>query len=96
MRRVLVAEDSTTRTWEIRGDDDKVLGTDSEERLAPELVNADTLRVRSRLALNANATFLAIATPTNAQVTNQVTALTKECSALIRLLLGALDSTAGT
>ena len=47
-------------------------------------------------ALAANATFLALAVPTNAQTLAQVQTLTKECSALIRLLLQQFDSVAGT
>lgn len=58
--------------------------------------NARTLRTRAIAALNANATYLAIANPNNSQVAAQVTTLTKECSGLIRLLLNQFDTTAGT
>lgn len=58
--------------------------------------NGDTLRQKAQQALNANATFQAIASPTNAQNATQVQALTKQCNGIIRLLLGALDSTTGT
>lgn len=58
--------------------------------------NRDTLQTRAQSALAANATFLAITAPTAAEVRTQTIALTKECSALIRLLLNQLDSTAGT
>jgi len=58
--------------------------------------NLNTLRSRAGQALTANATFLALASPSNAQVLAQVQTLTRECSALIRLLLGQLDSTANT
>lgn len=57
--------------------------------------NGDTLVQRAQTALTTNTTFLALASPTNAQTLAQVQALTKECSALIRLLTNALDSTAG-
>lgn len=63
---------------------------------AAAATNAGTLQQRAQNALQANANYLAVAAPTNAQVAAQVQLLTKECSALIRLLLGQLDSTAGT
>lgn len=53
--------------------------------------NAADLRDKASSALATNVTFLAIASPSNAQVSTQVKALTRECSALIRLLLGQTD-----
>jgi hypothetical protein len=61
-----------------------------------DAVNERTLRDRATQALQANADFLALASPTNAQTLAQVKTLTRECSALIRLLLRKLDTTAGT
>lgn len=58
--------------------------------------NAKTLRQRADAALAANATYLAIASPTNAQITAQVRRLTQENNAIIRLLVGKLDTTDGT
>lgn len=58
--------------------------------------NQQTLQQRAQAALAANATFLSIGSPTNAQNAAQVQALTKQCNGLIRLLINALDSTSGT
>lgn len=52
-----------------------------------EQVNADTIRARARTALDANATFLAITSPTNAQTLAQVKALTRQINAVIKLLV---------
>lgn len=45
------------------------------------------LHARARQAIVDNQAFLALASPTNAQTLAQVKRLTRECSALIRLLL---------
>lgn len=58
--------------------------------------NGTTIRQRAATALAANATYLALPTPNAAQVAAQVAMLTRECSGIIRLLIGQLDSTAGT
>jgi len=49
------------------------------------------IETRVRQALVSNATFQALATPTNAQLIAQVRSLTRQCNGLIRLRLGALD-----
>lgn len=57
-----------------------------------EETNETTLRERADAAVAQNNTYLAIVTPTNPQVAAQVRLLTRECSALIRLLLNKLDA----
>lgn len=68
---------------------------EAEDEQLPEdrAANADTLRRRTESALESNRAFLAIANPTPAQTAAQVKTLTRECSAVIRLLLGRLDAT---
>jgi hypothetical protein len=83
-----------TTTVETYGDG-KLLSTQTVD-VPPEQTNADTLRARASQAVAANAAYLALGTPTNAQVVAQVQRLTKECNALIRLVLGQLDDTGGT
>lgn len=56
----------------------------------------DAIAAKAAGALEANATYLAIGAPTNAQIAAQVNRLTRECSALIRLLLRMTDTDAGT
>lgn len=63
---------------------------------AARQANGLTLQQRAQAALARNATYLALPTPTLVDQAAQVASLTRECSALIRLLLGVLDSTAGT
>lgn len=58
--------------------------------------NRDSLVSKARQALTVNDAYLALSDPTNSQNLAQIRAVTRECSALIRLLLGQLDSTAGT
>lgn len=62
----------------------------------PAVSNLNSLRAKAQAALASNATFQAIGSPTTAQVTAQVQLLTKECNAIIRLLINQLDSVTGT
>ena len=50
-----------------------------------------SLESKAIAALDANTAFLAIASPSNAQTLAQVRLLTRECNALIRVLLSRLD-----
>lgn len=58
--------------------------------------NRRALLAKAQNALTANATYLAINSPTTAQNTAQIKALTRQMNALIRLTVKALDSTSGT
>lgn len=59
-------------------------------------INAATLQDRAATALTTNGSYLAIASPSNAQIATQVARLTRECSALIRLLLNQTEDITGT
>ena len=104
--RILFADDitSTVTRW-----DDAGVVVETRPYTAAELAavaaeavnrtkagNKATIEQRATQALTANATFLAIASPTNAQTLAQVQRLTKECTALIRLALNLHDTTDGT
>lgn len=58
--------------------------------------NRATIVGKAQTALGANATFLALSPPTNAQVVAQVQALTRQMNALIKLTLSQLNDTTGT
>lgn len=94
----------TFTTWDTNGVQisqraltaDEVALLASESAVITGTTNQATLQSRAQSALAANATFLGLASPTQAQTLAQVQLLTKECNALIRLALNLLDSTAGT
>lgn len=95
--RQLVSQDETQRIYRILdGDTGTEIGFDVEHIPTPVEIVADTLRGRAAAALAANASYLAIGTPTAAQVAAQVRALTRQDNALIRLLVGLLDTDEGT
>lgn len=58
--------------------------------------NRLSLVQRAQTALGNNASFLANPSLTQAQVVQQVTALTRQTNALIRIVLGSLDNIQGT
>jgi hypothetical protein len=58
--------------------------------------NRIDLLAKATQAIDLNLDFLNLTTPSNAQVLAQVRLLTRETTALIRLLTEALDSTDGT
>ena len=64
--------------------------------LTPEQINYETLIQRATKALTANGAYLALTSPTQAQAVAQVKVLTRECNALIRLAVSALDDISDT
>lgn len=65
-----------------------VASIEEQVDVTTEAVTYD-LHTKARRALTGNATYLALTTPTNAQVAAQVKALTRQTNALIRLLVAA-------
>lgn len=58
--------------------------------------NAANLTTKAKTALTNNNTFLAIVSPTNADIVAQVKALTRQVNALIKLEIQDLANTTGT
>lgn len=61
--------------------------------VSSEQVNEETLRQQALAALATNRTYIARSSPTAAQQTAQVKALSQQHNGIIRLLLGLLDGT---
>jgi hypothetical protein len=58
----------------------------------PEQDTAISIRSKATQAIGVNNAFLSLASPSAAQVTAQVRVLTRECNALIRLMVAQLDA----
>ena len=71
---------------------------DADARLeqATEEANSADLLAKAKAAVSNNLTFLAIASPTNAQNAAQLKALTRQVNALIKLTVRDLATTDGT
>jgi molecular chaperone DnaK (HSP70) len=96
MPRTLVETTAIYKRYQVTNAQGKVIGQDIEPILTGADANAQDLQNKARNAIQTNNTFLGLANPTTAQVTTQVQNLTKENTALIKLMLGLLDDTAGT
>lgn len=68
----------------------------AQDTAETQRLNEVTLRDKARQAIASNDAFLADPSPSNQQVITQVQRLTRQNTALIRLVVGALDSTDGT
>lgn len=90
--RQLISDDGTFAVYAHFDDAGNVTGQVREPSPSyvppPEVSNSSSLEERLLAALSTNAAFLALDTPTNAQTVAQVRALTRECSALIRVIYG--------
>lgn len=79
-----------TQVWTVR------LKTQDELDIDTATSNRSQLQSKAEQALSINVTYLSLTTPTTAQNTAQIKALTRQVSAVIRLLLQKLDNLAGT
>lgn len=68
----------------------------AEIQAQTEQTNRDALLAKARNALTVNATYLGVASPTNAQNLAQIRALTRQVNALIKLEVQDLLTTDGT
>ena len=59
---------------------------------SPQDIIRGSLTAKAIAAIAANNAYIALASPTAGQTTAQVQRLSKECNALIRVLLGQLDA----
>ena len=88
-------DDGSQLTWTI-DDNDPAIRTLTNIVPSTTRANRDALYAKAVTALTTNANYLAITTPTAAQVAAQVKVLTQEVQALIRIVASQLSSTDGT
>lgn len=87
VRSLTVVAGVPTETWTMRSKTQAELDADRDA------TNKATIRQQADTALGNNRTYLAIASPTNAQVIAQVRALTQQMNGVIRLILGNFEGT---
>ena len=76
--------------------DEESTSADVKDNLSLMSANKDSIVSKMQTAQTNNATYLAIASPTSAQNTAQVKALTRQVNALIKLAINDLGNTTGT
>jgi hypothetical protein len=94
--RVLISDDGRVRRYRVTNDMGLPIGMDEEAIPTTAEANDSILRDKIMLALSSNAVYLAIANPTTAHNAQQLGRLTRQTSALIRLIMGSVDTTEGT
>lgn len=82
---VTLVNGTPTVTWTQRAKTTEEQANDTQQ------TNRSTIQTQAADAMAGNRTFLALASPTNAQVVAQVKALTRQNNAVIRLALNQLD-----
>ena len=90
--RQLISESDGARTYRVTDATGIPTGWDVEPIPTTGDVNTATLRTRAQQALATNSSYLQLGTPTAAQVALQVQRLTRQQNAVIRLLLGLVDT----
>lgn len=80
----------TDETWDKQG----VLI--ERKQVVYEVPISEELTEKAEAAIQSNITFLALPSPNNTQIAAQVRLLTRENTAILRLLLNRLESTEGT
>jgi len=93
MPRTLVETTPTFRRYRVTDGAGQAVGEDIEYILTTEQQNAQTIINRAATAVTNNQAFLAISSPTAAQVSAQVNALTRQVDGIIRYLFNILDGT---
>lgn len=89
--REFSADGSVTKQRALTSDETAQLA--AQDTADAQANNSVTLRQQAAAALAGNRTYVALASPTNAQTTAQVKALSRQVNGVIRLLLGQFDGT---
>jgi hypothetical protein len=103
MPRVEIQRTAAIIRYRVTNAGGQTIGEDVETIPTAQQANAQTIISRAKTAITGNNAFIAIGpAPTNAQIISQVTLLTRENTAIIKLLLdelgvlGLLDDVSGT